>query len=94
MARLNVEPRFQYKDCDALGARLHGCRANIPGFQITQVQIALYNKGYLREATDVNGLYDRSTQSAHEAYERDNVDAGWKELIVPHLTDKQKEVYA
>lgn len=93
MATIKVEPVFRYKDCDGLGARLFDRPCNIPGFQITQLQIALYNKGYLREASDVNGLYDRNTESAHRAYERDNIDAGWKGLIMPHLSPEQKEVY-
>lgn len=93
MARLKVVPRFEHEDADALGARLWPVRCNIPGFQITQLQIALYNRGYLRERDDVNGIYDRNTESAHRAYERDNIDAGWKEMIMPHLTPEQKGVY-
>ena len=93
MATISVEPVFQYKDCDGLGARLFDRPCNIPGFQITQLQITLYNKGYLREAADVNGIYDRNTESAHRAYSRDSIDAGGKELPLPHLSQEHKEVF-
>ena len=93
MATLNVARRFQYGDIDALGERLTGRPANVPGFAINDLQIKLYNRGYIRDKGEVDGIYDRNTESAHEAYERDNIDAGWKELIYPLLTPQDKEVF-
>ena len=73
MAKPNLDVRldFQFKDCDALGARLYpNAVENVPAFGVTIAQAFLYKEGYLRVKTDVDGYIGRGSLDAIAAYQR------------------------